>query len=597
MKEAVQSHLEKVILETYKLDIWDIQLEVPPKKKLWDFSFWGFQLSKELKKSPIDIVNELKTILEENTGQIIKSCETAGPYLNIFIQRNKSSSLSLLKKITLPWDLQDVNRSETIIVDYIWANMGKPLHIWHMCTPCQGQSIINALKTAGYNVISDSHICDWWIILGKLIVAYNTYGDVKKLEENAVDHLLEIYVKITWDAESNGNLDEQFRNEFKKLSQWEPKSVSLWKNFTQHSIEAMNEQLARLMVKPDFNIWESFYEWIGLPKIEDYPDLDQNMHEIVNELINIWIATKNEDYSVWVEFPEETGIPSCILQKRNGTHGYLASDLACIKYRMLHWSPEKIIYSVDVRQKLHFEQAFNIALRAWWLKRAWKNDTQMIHAYNGFISGKDWAFSTRKWNIIRLGDLLDEAEQRAKNLILEKRIDLKETDKKTLILARQIGVWAIKYWYLKKKRITDVVFDWDEFMTFEGNSGPYIQYAYVRASKILADNTIGEVDFNDMSDFSNTVALEKFENLLNKIQEFRGKNWPLQESIHLNMPHIIAQYTYDLTREFSDFYDKVRVGSERDANMKNAFLHGIKAYSKNIKDCFNILGIELPSEM
>lgn len=457
--------------------------------------------------------------------------------------------------------------------------------------------MIEAYKYAWYNVISDSHIWDWGIIFWKLICAYKKYGDQEELEKNAVQHLLDLYVRITKDAEKDQTIEESFRQEFKLLSQWNWNSVEYWKMFTSKSITAMNQVLARLHVKPDYNIWESFYEWIWLPKIENYPDLQNNMHDIVTELIKLWVATKNEDNSVWVEFSEESGLPSCILQKRNGTHWYLASDLASIKYRMKNWEPEMIVYYVDVRQKLHFKQVFEIAKNAWWLKRNNKDDTSLFHAYNWFISGKDGAFSTRKWNIIKLWKVLDEAEERAKKLILEKRSDLKKWDNQLQKLARIIWIWAIKYGYLKKKRTTDVIFDWNEFMSFEWNSWPYIQYAYVRASKLLEDNHIWEIDFNDTSSYNNVQALEKFEKLILKVIDFK-EDWAiLDQSIKQHMPHIIAQYSYELTKDFNDFYDKVRINSETDKNMKNALLYWVKAYSHNIEICFSILWIELPDEM
>jgi arginyl-tRNA synthetase len=600
MEKQVKNILQKTVKKLYDIDVSEIELSVPPKKKLWDFAFACFPVAKIVKTSPQDIVLSIKNAIETENFPEIKKLETAGPYLNIFIERTKQWSLVLLNKlIETKNDFSESslqNSEKTIIVDYIWANVGKPLHIGHICTPTQWQSMINAYKKAWYNVISDSHIWDWWIIFWKLITAYKKYGDETKLKENAVDYLLELYVKITSDSENNEALEEQFREEFKKLSNGDSQSIELWKMFTAESIDAMNEILARLHVKPDFNIGESFYEGIGLPKIENYPDLSNSMHQVVDELVAKWIATKNQDNSVWVEFPEETGIPWCVLQKRNGTHGYLASDIACIKYRMQNWSPDHIRYFVDIRQKLHLEQVFYISTQAWWLQREWKADTSLSHASNGFISGKDGAFSTRKWNIIKLWNLLDEAEERAKKLILEKRQDF-DIEKLTEI-SRMIGIWAIKYGYLKKKRTTDVVFDWDEFMTFEGNSGPYIQYAYVRASKILQDyNISGDIDFSDEWEYQNTVALEKFEILCSKIASFYKKNWVLEETIDTSMPHLIAGFSYELTKDFSDFYDKVRIASEDDINMKNAYIIAVKHYVTVIEDCFSILWIELPDEM
>jgi len=232
------------------------------------------------------------------------------------------------------------------------------------------------------------------------------------------------------------------------------------------------------------------------------------MQDIVQELIQKNIATKNEDGSVGVVFPEEMKIPSCVLQKRDGTHGYLASDLATIKYRMQNWAPDKIIYSVDVRQKLHLKQAFTIADMAGWLQigRGGKQKTELFHAYNGFISLKDGAMSTRKGRIIELSRLLDEAETRAGDIIAEKRQDIGKKEKKEL--SKMVGIGAIKYGYLKKNRETDVVFDWDEFLTFEGNSGPYIQYACVRAKNILEKTgKSSEVSSDIELDFEEEKAL------------------------------------------------------------------------------------------
>ncbi len=601
MEKLVQDILKQCIYDLYETELDTLDLSIPPKKKLWDFAFACFPLAKIAKKSPQDIADEIQAYVEKKDFPAIKKLDKAWPYLNIFIKRTKQETLKYIQELQAAKTKQQEsfaqeNNWNTIIVDYIWANVWKPLHIGHMCTPCQWQSIINSYKASAYNVISDSHIWDWGIIFWKLIVAYKKYWDETQLNENAVEHLLELYVKITADTESDESLWDDFREAFKKLSEWDSESVQYWKMFTSRSIEAMNIQLARLHVQPDYNIWESFYEGIWLPKIEDYPDLQDNMHEIVEELVDLWIATKNADNSVWVNFPEDTAIPSCILQKQNGTHGYLASDLACIKYRMQNWAPEKIVYSVDVRQKLHFEQAFYISKAAGWLKRPWKSETILFHAYNWFISGKEWAFSTRKGNIIPLHEVLDEAEIRAKKLILEKRQDFSEDELNTL--SKIIWIWAIKYGYLKKKRTTDVVFDWEEFMTFEWNSGPYIQYAYVRASKILVDHSISsDIDFSDSSQYTNATNLEKAEQLTKKLQSYYHKEWALQESLEKNMPHLIAQYSYEITKSFNDFYDKVRITSETDENMKNAFISIVWEYKIVIEQCFSILWIELPTEM
>ncbi|MCP4524152.1 MAG: arginine--tRNA ligase, partial [Candidatus Gracilibacteria bacterium] len=352
-------------------------------------------------------------------------------------------------------------------------------------------------------------------------------------------------------------------------------------------ITAMNKLLERLHVQPDFNIGESFYEGIGLKKMGDNPDLTLDMHQLVQGLIEKDIATKNNDQSVGVVFSDESKLPSCILQKRDGTHGYLASDLACIYYRMQYWAPSKIIYFVDLRQKLHFEQAFEIAKQANWLKRGKEDKTELIHAYNGFISGKDGAFSSRKGNIIKLGDLLDESEVRAKNIILEKRDDISGAELDDL--SKIIGIGAIKYGYLKKSRDTDVIFDWDEFMTFEGNSGPYIQYAYVRAKRIL------EKYGNDLpSHVSGSFDTDFEVELVKKLTTYQSI---LEKTKETNMPHHLCKYTYELTKIFNSFYNSVHILNETDEEKKVLRLQLVDVFSKSLKEVFFILGIEMPEKM
>lgn len=617
MENTLKQEILKVIKEKYSISLDDLNLTIPPKKQLWDFAFNCGILSRELKKSPAMIADVL--LIELKNISLIKNVTNDNWFINItlntdiFTQNFKNIYNSYLndKNYFNIWDWSK------LVVDYIGANVWKPLHIGHMCTPNQGQAMINTYKKLWYDVISDSHIGDWWIIFGRLIWAWknkfwlhysldwiytkiyensNEYHDYEKkynndmleeLKKDWVNFLMDLYTRsykvfeIIWEDEYEEK-ENEIRNEFKLLSTWDKDSVELWRKFTSYSIEAMNKNLARLNVKPDYNIWESFYEGLGLPKMEDYPDLQFDMHSIVDELIEKWIATKNDDNSVWVVFSDDK-LPSCILQKRDGTHGYLASDLASIKYRTTNWNPAKIVYFVDVRQQLHFKQAFEIAKNAWWL---W--NTELFHAYNWFISWKEGAFSTRKWNIIKLSDLLDEAETRAKNIILEKRSDLSDDELNNI--SKIVWIWAIKYGYLKKNRETDVIFDWDEFMTFEGNSGPYIQYAYVRAIRILENSM--ETDFSKeiWVNFENSEEFDLIK-ILSNYKEV------LIETSTKNAPHILCKYAYDLTKSFNSFYNSVHILNETDVEKKYARLKLLNLFLLTIKDSFNLLGIDMPNKM
>ncbi|RAL55797.1 arginine--tRNA ligase [Candidatus Gracilibacteria bacterium GN02-872] len=584
MKTKLQEILKKIIKELYSIENSEIILENPPKKDLGDFAFGPFLLAKELKKSPIEIGKEI--IEELKKYPEITDVSQAGPYINIKLDKSIFTEIFLQDyKYFSEKDVFTDGEGKIIFIDYIGPNVGKPLHIGHMCTPNIGQAMIGIYKKLGFRVISDSHIGDWGIIFGKLIMAFKLWGDEKKLQEDAINHLLELYIKITNEIEKQGEnseLEEQTRQEFKKLSTGNKDSIELWKKFTNYSIIELRKQLKNLNVEPDYNIGESFYEGLGLPKLEDYPDLKYSMKDIVSELVEKKVATKNSDNSVGVEFAENLKIPSCVLAKRDGSHGYLASDLAAIKYRIQNWNPYKIIYFVDVRQSLHFRQAFEIAKNAGWL-----GQIQLIHAPNGFISLKEGAMSTRKGKIIKLEDLLNESKNRARKIILEKRQDFSEEELENL--SRIIGIGAIKYGYLKKSRENNVVFDWDEFMTFEGNSGPYIQYSYVRAKKILSK--VGEkLDLKNIGrfDFDEEIALVKL------LSDYKNI---LQETAEKNMPHVLCAYVFELTKAFNSLYNSVNILGEEDFGKKNLRILLVDLFAKILKDCFDILAIEMPEEM
>lgn len=580
IKQKVWNILIQTINELYDIDLEEIKLDTPPKKELGDFCFGPFLLVKSTWKNPALISGELKNILENNPNFL--ELTLAWPYLNFKLSYEFYTELFLHETQTIP----QIGNGKTMVVDYIWANVWKPLHIGHMCTPNQGQVTCNLLRLLGYRVIWDSHLWDWGIIFWKLILAYKMWGDENKLKENAVNHLFELYVKITAETEKDLNLEEQTRQEFKDLSQWKPESVQLWKDFTAYSITAMQKQLNRLNVKPDFDIGESFYEGIGLPKMGNYPDLQFKMSDIVKELIEKKVATKNEDGSVWVNFDENTKLPSCMLAKRDGTHGYLASDLAAIKYRVENWHPERIIYHIDVRQDLHLKQAFEIASNASWIEK-----DKLFFAGNGFISLKTGAMSTRKGNIIKLDLLLDEAVERAKNILLEKNPEISNTELSEL--SEVIWIGAIKYGYLSKSRMTDMIFDWDEFMTFEWNSFPYVAYSYVRALKLLEKSWISQ------QQIQSSVVSENFSTPEQVVlyKEISALNETLISVAENISHHNLVMYAYYLAKSFSAFYNNVSILDEKNQDKKILNLKLIQEYIKTQKIVFDVLAIKLPTKM
>lgn len=305
------------------------------------------------------------------------------------------------------------------------------------------------------------------------------------------------------------------------------------------------------------------------------------MKDIVKELVKKGVATQNEDGSVGVVFPEETKIPSCVLQKKDGTGLYLTSDLAAIKYRMTNgWNPSKIIYCVDSRQQLHLKQAFTIARMAW----PELEHTELFHAFNGFIKLKEGAMSTRKGTVIFLSDLITEGFSRTKAIIEEKGQSLSDSD------IEAISIGAIKYSYLAQDREKDVVFDWDKALSFEGNSGPYIQYSYVRAKNII-DKAGGIGAFE-----SEKLTLSEYDRACLRRLSFFDK--AVQDSASKYKPHILATYCYELASEFNAFYVHTpKILEEKDVNIRNFRLALIAKIGDTLEKGFALLAIEMPERM
>ena len=311
------------------------------------------------------------------------------------------------------------------------------------------------------------------------------------------------------------------------------------------------------------------------------------MKDIVAELIDLKIATQNKDGSVGVVFPEETKIPSCVLQKKDGTGLYLTSDLAAIKYRLTNgWNPSKIIYSVDSRQQLHLKQAFTIARMAW---PELLGDTELFHAFNGFIKLKEGAMSTRKGTVIFLSDLITEGFNRTKAILTEKGQELSKED------IGAISIGAIKYSYLAQDREKDVVFDWDKALSFEGNSGPYIQYSFVRAKNII--EKAGEIHPHDKGGGEvGGLNLSEHDRACLRRLSFFDK--AVQDSATKYKPHILANYCYELASEFNAFYVHTpKILEEQDANLRTFRLALIEKVAETLKKGFELLAIEMPKKM
>lgn len=387
----------------------------PPKKEHGHIAINVFGLAKKLARPPNELASELSDVLSKDIW--VASAQALGGYINLTL--TPMAWAEILPKLLLA-PMSD-RGDETVCIDFIGVNVGKPGHIGHLCTPTHGQTYANLMRYRGAKIIRDSHFGDWGGIFGKLIVAYQKYSSKEALKENPIDVLYHLYVRITAEAEADPQVEQECRDAFVRLSQGEDEYVALWREFTDYTIEEIGRMLGIIGVEREFDIGEGFYEGIEAVNAsypDDVPKLQYSMRSIVDELVSLGIAVQNEDGSVAVEFAPETKLPSTIIQKRDGTMLYITSDLAALKYRLTNgWAPTEIAYFVDVRQSLHFRQLFDIARRAWPERLS---GVKLTFAGNGAVKLKDGFMSTRRGNIIRLEKLIDDAFDRVQAVLTEK---------------------------------------------------------------------------------------------------------------------------------------------------------------------------------
>ncbi len=564
-----------------------LPVEPTPNPALGDWAVGCFQLAKALGKNPNEVASALAAELRNHPD--FSDAQPAGGYLNV-----KASAGFVARAAAEFRPASGVSgNGGKVVVDYIGPNASKPLHIGHLCTPSFGQACINALKFQGYDVVGDTHIGDWGGVFGRLIVGWKRAvardglaAQEAKKAERGIYHLVTLYQEVSADvereeAEGKEETEAACREEFKKLSRGDAENMEIWRSFTDISVKGILSQAARLRAYPDYNIGESFYEGLELPRLGDQPALaaDETMAAVVEEIIRAGVARRNEDGSAGIEFAKEAKLPSVMLQKRDGTHGYLASDLACVKYRLRVFSPKKIVYFVDMRQQTHFKQCFATAKLAWPAAAG----IELTHAANGFVKTKEGAMSTRKGNVIFLDDVVDEADRRVKGVLAEKGRELSAEN------VEKIAVTALKWSVLSQDRERDVVFDWDKVLALEGNSGPYVLYALVRARKLLAE-------------LGNVPAAPADAPLTQHDRDLARLAWRFETVLDRMAaqykPHHLAQYAFELASAFNSFYANAgSVKNEADANLKAARANLVAMVERALAKSFEILALPVPTEM
>ena len=565
-KANIANELTKVVdiskeeLESY--------IEIPKDTKNGDYSFPCFKLAKELKKAPPVIANEIKEKLNlEGTG--IEKVDVVGGFLNFFVNKEELSK-EVLNEIANKeeYGRSKIGEGKNIVIDYSAPNIAKPFHIGHLRSTVIGGALSNIYKFLGYNVTGINHLGDYGTQFGKLIEGYKLWGNEYDIDENPIDELTKIYIRINNLCKEDEKVLEACRDNFKKLEEGDPYCVDLWKKFKDVSLKEFQRVYDLLGSK--FESWngEAFYS--------------DKMQEVVELLEKSGKLTESQGAKI-VDLTDVGIDTPCIIIKSNGSSTYATRDLAAILYRARTYDYDKALYVTSYEQVLHFKQIFTVAK---YLGLDEKYVKGLKHVPFGMVLLPTGKMSTREGTSIKLEDLLNEAIERAKKVIEEKNPDLEDKDE----TAKKVGVGAVIFNDLSNNRVKDEVFDWDTILNFQGETGPYIQYTYVRIKSVL-EKAGGVPDIKDVNvEKLNDSYSQEILKLLYNFEDILVGVTQKEE------PSILSRYLIDLAKAFSSFYNENKIITD-DKETQNARVYLSYATAKVLKEGTALLGMEMPNKM
>ena len=542
-------------------------IEVPKESENGDYAFPCFKLAKTLKKSPNLIADDLKLNINipEN---VIEKIEVVGGYLNFFINK-ETLATEILSEVTKTenYGKSNIGEGKNIVIDYSSPNIAKTFHIGHLRTTVIGASLYNIYKYLGYNVTGINHIGDYGTQFGKLIEGYKRWGSEYNLDENPIEKLTEIYVRISNLCKEDENVLEECRNNFKKLEDGDKECVELWTKFKDLSLKEFQKVYDILGIKFDSWNGEAFYT----DKMQEVIDLLQKSGKLI------------ESKGARIIDLEEYGMAPCLIQKSNGSSTYATRDLAAILYRARTYDYDKALYVTSYEQTLHFKQVFQVA-KLLGLDKKYTDGLE--HISYGMVLLETGKMSTRDGNVVKLEDLLNEAIERAKEIINEKNPKLKNKDE----IAKKVGVGAVVFNDLSNSRVKDEIFNWDRILSFQGETGPYLQYTYVRTKSII-EKAGGLPSFENID---KKYLLEDSANKILKILYNFEKT--LIQVTEKNEPCILSRYLIDLAKAYSNFYNENQIITE-DKKIQNTRIFLTYATGNVLKIGAKLLGMEMPDRM
>lgn len=568
-----KSEITKKIAQIVKIEASELEtyIEIPKDSTNGDFSFPCFRLAKELRKAPQAIASEIKEKLElEESNDIIEKIDVIGGYLNFYINKNIliKEVLSEINKEKENYGASDIGKGKNIIVEYSSPNIAKEFHIGHLRTTVIGAAFYNIYKYLGYNTIGINHLGDYGTQFGKMIEGYKRWGEEYNLEENPIEELTKMYIRINDLCKSDEDVLNACRENFRKLEEGDKECIELWNKFKDLSLKEFYKTYDMLGVKFDSLNGESFYS----DKMPEVIEILEKTGKLV------------ESQGARIVNLEDKGINTpCIIEKTNGSTTYATRDLAAILYRARTYDFDKCIYVVAYEQNLHFKQVFEVAKLLGLDKKYTDGLTHIAYGMTRLATGR---MSTREGNVVKVNELLEESVKRVLDIINEKTPEMEDKEDN----ARKIGIGAVIFNNLCTNLIKDQIFDWNIVLNFNGETGPYIQYIYVRTKSVLEKASympnLEDVDFSLLED-------EKSFYIIKKIYEF---NNILKQVIEKNETSILARYLIELAQGYSNFYNDNKIIVE-DKKVQNTRLYLTYAVGNVLKIGMKLLGIEMPTKM
>lgn len=561
-KEIIAEKLEGKEIGLSKDEIYQL-IEIPPQENMGDYSFPCFQLAKTLRKNPAQIATELVSTLDLEDFAEVKN---VGPYINFFLDRKKFENqvINTIIEKKENFGKSDMGKGKTAIVEFSSVNIAKPFHIGHIRSTVIGDALRNIHEFLGYNTIATNYIGDYGTQFGTMIAAYKLWGDDDKLNANPIQELLNLYVRYNTEASENEEMMDAARQEFKNLEEGEEKATRLWSWFKEISFNEFDRVYKLLDIEFDNYKGEACYS--------------EYMPAILEELKEKNLLVESDGAQI-IDL-SEFDLPPSIIIKSNGSSAYITRDIATAINRKKEYSFDENLYVVATQQNLHFQQLWRILeLMGYDLYKGCK------HISFGMVSLKDQTLSTRKGQVVFLEDVLNKAIDKTRE-IMENRDDAVENIDE---VSRIVGIGAVKFQELYNNRIKDYVFDWDEVLNFDGETGPYVQYTYARAKSVLRKAGIDEIKPLDIEKITSD---EEF-TLVKKLAGFEDVVVKAKEKYE---PSLITRHLTDIAKSFNKFYNSSKIMVE-DEKLKKERLALAYVTAIVIKTALGLLGIRTVEKM